>query len=175
MTPDEVLVSGTVRGIQTRTEVSGGGNGFSASSSTILVFRLEPADGSRPINVELRGWRINGTVVDGESVDVYGREKAPGVFQAARILSRDTGATIQPEVLAGGCKFVALAFGFLLLLIAIGAVIWIVVARINDDRKPDRRPTVVPTEPVRDPRERARQECLANDLISDEECRRLFP
>lgn len=125
----DLHLSGTVRGVQTRTEVSGGGS-FSTSSSTTLVFRLEPLDGGRPVNVQISGSRLDGTVVDGEVVDVSGRLKAQGVIEAVRVVSRDTGATIEaPELpeLPSGCRFVFGAIALLVVLGVIGVVVLIVV------------------------------------------------
>lgn len=171
MDEPEVGLSGTVRGVQTRTEVSGGGNGFSASSTTIVVFRLEPEDGSRPVNVEMRGWRINGTVVDGETVDVIGRYTAPGLLRASRIVSRDTGTAMEPARLPSAAKFLLLFLAFVV--VVVGTIIGIALLNRPDH---DKKPTPTKTNDVfSDLRERSRQQCLDNPAFTDEQCARLFP
>jgi hypothetical protein len=162
--------------VQTRTEVSGGGNGLSASSTTIVVFRLEPEDGSRPVNVEMHGWRLNGTVVDGETVDVTGRYTAPGLLRASRIVSRDTGTAMEPARLPSGAKFLLLFLGFVVAVaLVVGAIVAIALLNRPDH---DTEPTPTPTrtnDVFSDLRERSRQQCLDNPAFTDEQCAQLFP
>jgi hypothetical protein len=173
----EVQLSGTVRGVQARTEVSGGGD-FATTSTTVLVFRLEPLDGSRPVNVEIRGSRLDGTVVDGEVVDVTGHYAAAGFVQARRIVSRETGTALVAEVPPSGCRALLFIAGFLLavLLIVLG-VVWASNTFGSNGRKHRGTPEPAPSatlDPVQRAREIARERCFADDRFSDAECRRLF-
>ena len=76
------MVDGGVRGrasaVQTRTQVSGGGmNNSSVSTTHYLLFRVE-RPGQPPLQVQLKGQFMNGTIADGDEVIVHGDPPRPG-------------------------------------------------------------------------------------------------
>lgn len=70
-------VRGRASAVQHRTEVSGGGmNNSSVTTTHILLFRIE-RPGQPPVQVQMKGQFMNGTVADGDEVIAYG-EPRPG-------------------------------------------------------------------------------------------------
>jgi len=71
-------VRGRASAVQYRTEVSGGGmNNSSVSTTHILLFRIE-RPGQPPVQVQMKGQFMNGTVAEGDEVIAYGELPRPG-------------------------------------------------------------------------------------------------
>ena len=169
---DEIRVSGSVRGVQNRTEVHGGGQNMQTTSTSILVFRLDPLDGSRPVNVEMRGSRINGTVVDGEVVHVYGKQRRSGVVRAKRIVSQETGATIDTKLPAALRVFAAIIG-----LAVLGVFVFVGLSFFRngtDTLDPRPRQTNDGQQRLEEMRERQLRECLAENTFTDDQCRHVY-
>jgi hypothetical protein len=192
---DRVELYGTVRGVQNRTEVHGGGmNNQPASSVNILLFRLDPADGTQPVQVEMRRARINGTVVDGEVVRVWGTRKRNGVFRAKRIVSEETGVTVDTRLPLAFKIFGALVLAFIL-----GVFVFLAVSFFDDggdptvrdgnNRVPSVQPSVRPSlspmdlptsfpsgfpSSVDDFKAQAKESCLADPNFSDAQCEAVY-
>jgi hypothetical protein len=167
--------------------VRGGGPNSQTSSVSILVFRLEPLDGTRPVNVEMRGSRINGTVVDGEVVDVFGKPRRNGTIRAKRIVSRETGTTVDTKL-----PPVLLAFATIVALAILGVFVFVGISFFRDDTSSVRPGGTVPgttrptgTRPGGDPgsdferqlqeqRRQDLQKCLAENTFSDDQCRHVY-
>jgi hypothetical protein len=86
-----VTLTGRVRGFERRSERMGEG------SVQIYNFRLERYDAhgnrERPVPVQLRGWKIDGSLRDEDEVAVTGRMKN-GTMRGQRVENHTTGATI---------------------------------------------------------------------------------
>lgn len=71
-------IRGRASAVQHRTEVSGGGmNNSHVSTTHILLFRIE-RPGEQPLQVQMKGQFMNGTVADGDEVIAYGDPPRPG-------------------------------------------------------------------------------------------------
>lgn len=190
---DQVELYGTVRGVQNRTEVRGGGmNNQPASSVNILLFRLEPADGTQPMQVEMRGARINGTVVDGEVVRVWGARKRNGIFRAKRIVSEETGVTVDTRLPLAFKIFGAVVLAFILSVFVFLAVSFFgdggdpTVGEGDDNRRlPSFESSQVPIptsfdmpsnapSSADDLKAKAKQDCLDDPNFTDQQCEYLY-
>ncbi|WP_375424258.1 hypothetical protein [uncultured Friedmanniella sp.] len=116
---------GRAEGVATRVE----SQGTERSSETILAFRLvDPASG-RPVEVELRGRSLAGTVRDGDWIEAAGEPGRSGRLELARV----TNLTTSSEVTAVGSsatagakvfKIVFLIIFVAILLAVVGVAIW---------------------------------------------------
>jgi hypothetical protein len=91
-------VNGGVRGrasaVQYRTEVSGGGmNNSSVSTTHILLFRIE-RPGQPPVQVQLKGQFMNGTVAEGDEVIAYGEPRPGKTMKVKHVDNLTTGIPV---------------------------------------------------------------------------------
>ncbi len=71
-------VRGRASAVQHRTEISGGGmNNSSVSTTHVLLFRIE-RPGEPPLQVQMKGQFMSGTVAEGDEVIVHGDPPRPG-------------------------------------------------------------------------------------------------
>ena len=89
---------GRASGVELRQELRPGGNS-TAYSATVLAFRLLEPGNPQPLDVELRGRSLNGTVRDGDWVEVAGPPDALGRWSKAKLLNLTTGSTV---IMMGG-------------------------------------------------------------------------
>ncbi|HEX8648902.1 MAG TPA: hypothetical protein VF715_18545 [Thermoleophilaceae bacterium] len=82
-------VRGRASAVQYRTEVSGGGGNTQTSTTHILLFRIE-RPGEPPIQVQMRGRFMNGTVADGDDVIAYGDPPRPGKVMKTKYVENMT-------------------------------------------------------------------------------------
>jgi hypothetical protein len=81
---------GRAAGVQTRVESQG-----DFSSETILTVRLVEPGSPRPLEVELRGRTLAGTVRDGDWVEVTGEPGRSGRLEVPAVTNVTTGAEVQ--------------------------------------------------------------------------------
>lgn len=89
-----MVEGGALRGrasaVQHRTEVSGGGvNNSSVRSTHILLFRIE-RPGEPPVQVQMKGQFMNGTVAEGDDVIAYGDPPRPGKVMKVKYVENMT-------------------------------------------------------------------------------------
>jgi hypothetical protein len=104
-------------------------HGTTASSETVLSFRLVDAESAHPLEVELRGRSLAGTVRDGDWVEVTGEPGRSGRLEVAAVSNLTTGSevtAIGSSTTAGAKAFkvVFLVVFFAILLAVVGSVIW---------------------------------------------------
>lgn len=84
---------GRVSGAELRQELRPGAD-TSAYSLTVLAFRLLEPGNPQPLDVQLRGRSLSGTVRDGDWVEVAGPPDALGRWDVAKIANLTTGSTV---------------------------------------------------------------------------------
>lgn len=83
-------VRGRASAVQYRSQVSGGGmNNSPASTTHILLFRIE-RPGEPPIQVQMKGAFLNGTVAEGDDVIAYGDPPRPGKTMKTKFVENMT-------------------------------------------------------------------------------------
>lgn len=115
------VVEGQVRGVQLRTEQQGEKN-----SQEILSFRVERYDESgnrvQLIPVEMRGYGMEGSISDGDSVRGTGTMKS-GTFRMNEAQNLTTGARVRAKKTVGiACAVLFVAFCIALLAVAIWVI-----------------------------------------------------
>lgn len=81
---------GRADGVITRVE----GYSSNTSSTTVLSFRLDDPSGGRPVEVDLRGRTISGSVREGDWVEVADRRGRSGRVEVARLDNLTTGSQV---------------------------------------------------------------------------------
>lgn len=112
---------GRADGVTTRVE----SHGSTTSSETILAFRLVEPGSARPLEVELRGRSLAGTVRDGDWVEAAGEPGRSGRLEVARVTNVTTGAEV--TALGSSTTAGAKAFKIIFLIIFVAIVIAFVV------------------------------------------------
>ncbi|OKJ41572.1 hypothetical protein [Streptomyces sp. CB01580] len=111
------VVEGQVHGARFRTEQQ------RDTSEAVCTFRVERYDDSgnriQLIPVEMRGYRVEGSISDGDWVRGTGRMKS-GTFRMTEVENLTTGA----DVRAKGIPRIALVFVFVLFALILAFMIW---------------------------------------------------
>lgn len=81
---------GRADGVQTRVE----SHGHERSSETVLSFRLVEGTGERPVEVELRGTSLSGSIRDGDWIEVPDRLDRSGRLEVAAAHNLTTGSQV---------------------------------------------------------------------------------
>ncbi len=102
---------GRASGVELRQELLPGGDS-TAYSATVLAFRLLEPGNPQPLDVELRGRSLNGTVREGDWIEVAGPPDALGRWSKAKLVNLTTGATV---VMMGGRSKVGTVVGLVVL------------------------------------------------------------
>ncbi len=118
---------GRVEGVTTRVE----SYGHERSSETVLSFRLTDA-GERPVEVELRGHALSGTVRDGDWVEVADQRRQ-GRVEVATLSNLTTDAQVRAVGSPRSTGVRAFKVVFLILFLAIVAVFVAVVVMMMRD------------------------------------------
>ena len=84
---------GRATGVEVRQEMQYGGNSTTVGM-TVLAFRLQEPGNPQPLDVQLRGRTLSGTVRDGDWVEVAGPPNAMGRWDGAKVANLTTGATV---------------------------------------------------------------------------------
>lgn len=86
---------GRASAVQHRTEVSGGGmNSSHVTSTHVLLFRVE-RPGEPPVQVQMKGQFMSGTVAEDDDVVVYGNPPRPGrVMKTKYVENLTTGVPV---------------------------------------------------------------------------------
>jgi hypothetical protein len=114
---------GRVSGAELRQELRPGTDS-SAYSLTVLAFRLLEPGNPQPLDVQLRGRSLSGTVRDGDWVEVAGPPDAMGRWDVAKVANLTTGSTV---IMMGGRRSKAAA----VVAIVVFSVIALVVVLIG--------------------------------------------
>ena len=89
---------GRASGVEVRQETPYAGND-ATYGMTVLAFRLLEPGNPRPLDVQLRGRTLSGTVREGDWVEVAGPPDVTGRWDLAKVANLTTGATV---VVLGG-------------------------------------------------------------------------
>lgn len=87
-------MSGVARDVRFRTEVSGGGQNSTVSTTTVVTFRIE-RPGEQPIPVQMRGMRVEGTITDGDEVRADAVPVPGKVLKVKRVENLTTGVPVE--------------------------------------------------------------------------------
>ena len=116
---------GRVSGAELRQELRPGANS-SAYSLTVLAFRLLEPGNPQPLDVQLRGRSLSGTVRDGDWVEVTGPPDALGRWDVSKIANLTTGSTV---IMMGG-RTRAGTVVMIVVLIMITLIVLLIVAGV---------------------------------------------
>lgn len=114
-------VTGVASGVQARVE----GSTQDRRGMTVLNFRVHPGDRDQPIEVELRGYTLVGTVRDGDVVAIPGPVAASGRLEPARLQNLTTGTAVTttgPARAGRTCGIVIVSVLVAIILLVIGLV-----------------------------------------------------
>jgi hypothetical protein len=92
------VVRGIARDVQYRSEVfsSGPSGQFGTSSTgtyTILTFRIE-RPGEQPVPVQMKSVRVEGSISDGDEVEIDAEQRPGKVLKTKRVINHTTGVPI---------------------------------------------------------------------------------
>lgn len=108
--------TGTATGVQTRVE----GGGQNARGETVLTFRLRSAAQDQPVEVELRAYRLTGTVAEGDQVAVPGTIGRSGRLEPRQLQNLTTNTVVGAAPFHRGLR---IAFITVFALIAVMAIL----------------------------------------------------
>ena len=102
------------------------------SSETVLSIRLDVGSGSRPVEVELRGTTVSGSVHEGDWIEISTAQVKAGRYTVREIANLSTGAQVEADAATRTpqAKIIRLLFllVFLAALLFIGYGAWHVFA-----------------------------------------------
>jgi hypothetical protein len=121
---------GRANGVELRQETQYTGNN-ATYGMTVLAFRLVEPGSPQPLDVQLRGRTLSGTVREGDWVEVAGPPDATGRWDLTKVANLTTGATV---VVVGGRRSkaatVVLVVFLSIILVVFGLIVVGVVATL---------------------------------------------
>lgn len=111
---------GRASGVEVRQESQPNASS-TAYGLTVLAFRLQEPGNPQPLDVQLRGRSLSGTVRDGDWVEVAGTPNAMGRWDVAKVQNLTTGSTV---VVMGGRPSKA---GTVVVLVFVGVIVLVVL------------------------------------------------
>lgn len=119
---------GRANGVEVRQETQRAGENV-AYGMTVLAFRLVEPGNPQPLDVQLRGRSLSGTVREGDWVEVAGPPDAMGRWNLDKVANLTTGATV--FVMGGRRSKAAAIVALTLLAVVLLVVVVIVVAALT--------------------------------------------